>query len=153
MDILISDIKLDSTCVNLNLPRSLACSNCVQQYPDPLQHRRKKRKSSAKQRHLSQRSRCLQYWDTSWANSSPTYLCLHQRVRRYLAIQQHAQVERVYLTGPKKKETDSLFICSTADSKNKSSQCQKQTNICTSNKEQQQQENNINILSIRSSTN
>ena len=62
----LSSVRYDSTCVSLQLPHSLACSNC-QPKLDPLSFNRKS--NIKKERHKSKRRKCQQCWDSSWTVS------------------------------------------------------------------------------------
>ena len=81
-NILISDIKHDSTCISLSLPYSLMCANCDKK-SDPLMNHRKTKNTAKKERHKSARSRCQQYWQLKWSKNSTGYLAKHSLVHNY----------------------------------------------------------------------
>ena len=84
--IALSSIKYDSTCISLELPYSLACSNCGPAL-DPLTITRKR--SHKKERHKSERRRCQQYWSSSWTegkDATEGNVLKYQLTRRYLQI-------------------------------------------------------------------
>jgi len=91
--ILLSDIKLQSTCITLRLPLSLACEKCKPDI-DILSFTRKKRKS--KDRLKNKRNRCSQYWDSHWVtggNATEGNVLQHRKVRNYLGIESDITID------------------------------------------------------------
>ena len=93
-NILLSDIKYNSTCVTLNMPFSFACENCQPQL-DLLSHTRQKRKREVD---LDERNRCKQYWLSTWNDDSRTTSKVqrHVTVRKYLGIAQDVIIDKTY---------------------------------------------------------
>ena len=93
-NILLSDIKYNSTCVTLKMPLSLACENCEPEL-DPHSNTRKKRKRNVD---LDERNRCKQYWLSTWNDDSRTTSKVqrHVTVRKYLGIAQDVIIDKTY---------------------------------------------------------
>ena len=90
--IALSDIRLDSTCITLKLPISLACEICAKKLDI---HTAKRKPKKVKDWHKSKRNRCAQFWDSHWAkdkNVSEGNILKHQQTRSYLNIQQDIEI-------------------------------------------------------------
>ena len=88
----LSQVKCNSTCISLNIPSSLECSECANEL-DPLIRTRKKRKS---QRQKCDRRKCRQYWDTKWTqgkDATEGNILKHKKVRAYLQINQDITID------------------------------------------------------------
>ena len=85
--ILLSEMKLESTCITQGLPLSLNFCNFAPKI-DPLT---KKRQSKfVKERHKSKRRRCQQYWHSSWTiwkHVTEENVLNRHLVRSYLQIE------------------------------------------------------------------
>ena len=98
IDIDVSDIKYDSTCVDIipnGLPMSIACDICKSKLDVHTKNSSKKHK---RERNKHQSNRCRQYWDSKWGEDRSKYLnqgCTlkHMFTRRYLNIEQKVVID------------------------------------------------------------
>ena len=88
---MLSDIKYDDTCITLQLPSQMACGICKPKL-DPMTPTRR---SNKKQRHLSDRRRCQQYWLPKWRNNSSSYNKLNRIVCNYLGIESNNNLNNI----------------------------------------------------------
>jgi len=84
----LSDIKYDSDCMTLHLPRDLCCDICVKKFDASIGMQRKSSCKKKSFRHLSQSSRCQQLWLSKHGadRSHTSTVQRHVKVRNYLNI-------------------------------------------------------------------
>ena len=79
-----TNVKSTSTCLTLYLPEDFVCSNCLPSYQALIGLSKKSSKESSSFRNQNDRTRCLQMWDSKWANSTTEKVLSHNRARQYL---------------------------------------------------------------------
>ena len=93
MDLDLSDIKYDTTCINIvpgGLPLSIACEVC---HPKFDIHTKKSSQKSKKQRHKHITNKCKQFWMSKWSNGNIGPLKKHNFTRGYLNINQDVEIQ------------------------------------------------------------
>ena len=88
MVIELSDIRYDSTCLTLNLPKCLCCDNCEHKVEASIGLAKKSSMKTKSFRTMSPRRRCQQLWLSKFAEDTmPTgKVQKHNRTRNYLNI-------------------------------------------------------------------
>ena len=89
----LSEIKYDTTCVNIlpgGLPPSIACKVCS---PKLDIHSKKSSQRFKKERNKHVTNRCKQYWLSKWSKDKGCNTQRHHFTRNYLNIKQEEVVE------------------------------------------------------------
>ena len=93
IDINHSDIKHDTTCINIvpgGLPLTMACEICHNTLDI---HTKKSGKKSKKMRHKHYTNRCKQYWMSKWSNGNIGPCMKNISTRRFLNINLDTEIE------------------------------------------------------------
>ena len=93
IDIDLSDIRHDTTCINIvpgGLPLSIACEVY---HPKLDIHTKKSSQKSKKQRHKHLTNKCKQFWMSKWSNGNIGPLKKHNFTRGFLNINQDVEIQ------------------------------------------------------------
>ena len=93
IDLELSDIKFDTTCIDIVpgcLPLTIACQVC---HPKLDIHTKKRSQKSKKQRLKHSTNKCKQFWHSKWSNGNIGTLNKHNFTRAYLNINLDVQIE------------------------------------------------------------
>ena len=93
IDLDLSDIKFDTTCIDIvpgGLPLTIACQVC---HPKLDIHTKKSSQKSKKQRLKHSTNKCKQFWHSKWSNGNIGTLNKHNFTRAYLNINLDVQIE------------------------------------------------------------
>ena len=116
-NILLSDIKYNSTCITLDLPFSLCCDSCSSTLEAQRGLLKKSSHKLKRFRDLSERRRCQQPWSSEHNNpyKPTTTIQKFVRVRNYLKIDSEIEITNSYFNDTRKK--------SKPQNRNKTSDC------------------------------
>ena len=92
-DILLTDIKSTSRCLDLSLPRDLCCDNCKYKLDTDSGMTKKGSHTLKRFRDTSERRRCIQPWATIHGEAGATSATARKfiQTRNYLNIQRDVQ--------------------------------------------------------------
>ena len=84
----LTQIKYNSTCLALSLPKSLCCDFCAKKIDASIGLSKKSSTKSKVFRNCNDRYRCQQIWLSKYNNSScrTTTVQMHTRVRRFIGL-------------------------------------------------------------------
>ena len=101
LNILLTHINYNTTCLQLELSLQLACEYCRKE-ADLLSHKRKKRSTS--RRLLLTTNKCQQPWDEKWAHLSAALYRKHNLVWQYLNLEVDRTIQYVSLWKSKRQQ-------------------------------------------------
>ena len=114
VDINLTDIKFNSTCISLNIPLMLCCNNCKPKVESTNKICKKSSKGQKRIRdYTTDRWKCQQLWLSTFgeANHTNATVRMHVRVQKKLNILQEAVIEEKKL-----QERDKLVLINNNDS-------------------------------------
>ena len=119
IDINLSDIKYDSTCMSLNIPLVMSCDICKPKIEAMCGMSKKSSREPKRFRDLSDRWKCQQLWLSRHAEDkrSKTTVQKHFRVRNYLNIAQEVVLDCESLAESKHNSINVVNNLSTATEK------------------------------------